>query len=81
MREIKIRVDENPIDKSIGIMVSGSVFQVNTFFDTTTVNFFLTPDLADKLAFHIQSILQDQDIRREESKLKAGMELREMSKK
>jgi len=60
MKDVKITVDKDKDCHDFMVQVSGKfTFQVDNFFDTTTVRFFLDADAVDRLGFQANSALQD----------------------
>ena len=58
---MKIKVEETNGD--IAVIISGKdlMFCANVFENNKTLHFWLTDELADSLAFHLGSILQDRE--------------------
>ena len=78
MKKIKLNIIDDKDCGDIMINVEGASFQTDTFFDTTSIRFFVDDDTADKIVFHLGTILQDRERRAELKRQKAGEELREM---
>lgn len=66
MKKIKIDVADDRQCNDIMVSVSGVTFSADNFFGSDTIRFFLDNDSADKLAFHLSSIIQDRERAKEE---------------
>lgn len=78
-RKIKVEVLRDKDCKDFGVIVNNVTFQVDNFFDTTSMRFFLDYDKADSLMFHLGAALQDYDREQELKKGKASEELQEIT--
>ena len=67
MKDVKITVDKDKDCNDFMVQVSGKfTFQVDNFFDTTTVRFFLDADAVDRLGFQANAALQDAERAKDE---------------
>ena len=73
----QILVTEDKLVKDILVRISDIDFSVDNI-GKPSLMFWLTPDLADRLAFHLNCVLQDIERRKDADNLKAGEEYREM---
>ncbi len=72
---VKIRVDYDDLTKELMISVNNPKFNIDNFFDTTTLRFFLDEATADSLLSYIGSQLQDSERKREADKLEAKADM------
>jgi hypothetical protein len=72
----QILVTEDKLVKDIMVRISDIDFSVDNI-GKPSMMFWLTPDLADRLAFHLNCVLQDIERKKEQDNLKASEELRD----
>jgi len=76
---MKIRVEQSvPVSESIYVVLRDVIFAADNLNNQPGLMFWLDKDEADKLAFQLNSLLQDMERSKELSDGKAGEELREM---